>query len=69
MFIHLINVLFYTHSLSPTHTYTHTHALADPFEWIISYNLALVHLSTGQYVSAFHYLSASVALRNDFATR
>lgn len=26
-----------------------------PFEWIISYNLGVVHLATGQYASAFHY--------------
>eukprot|EP00823_Brevimastigomonas_motovehiculus_P007131 TRINITY_DN6147_c0_g1_i1.p1 TRINITY_DN6147_c0_g1~~TRINITY_DN6147_c0_g1_i1.p1 ORF type:complete len:482 (-),score=97.88 TRINITY_DN6147_c0_g1_i1:103-1548(-) len=39
----------------------------DPFEWIISYNLGLVHLNTGQYASAFHYLSASVNLKPDFA--
>ena len=32
----------------------------DPFEWIISYNLGLVHLNTGQYASAFHYFSTSV---------
>ncbi|GLI61293.1 hypothetical protein VaNZ11_003647 [Volvox africanus] len=38
-----------------------------PFEWIISYNLGLVHLHTGQYASAFHYFSASVNLKPDFA--
>ena len=26
-----------------------------PFEWIISYNLGVVHLTTGQYASSFHY--------------
>ena len=26
----------------------------DPFEWIISYNLGLVHLNTGQYVFRHH---------------
>ena len=38
----------------------------DPFEWIISYNLGLVHLNTGHYASAFHYLSASINLKPDF---
>jgi tetratricopeptide (TPR) repeat protein len=38
----------------------------DPFEWIISYNLGLVHLNTDQYASAFHYLSASINLKPDF---
>lgn len=38
----------------------------DPFEWIVSYNLGLVHLNTGQYASAFHYLSASINLKPDF---
>uniref|UniRef100_A0A7S2QUY1 Uncharacterized protein n=1 Tax=Chlamydomonas chlamydogama TaxID=225041 RepID=A0A7S2QUY1_9CHLO len=38
-----------------------------PFEWIISYNLGLVHLHTGQYASAFHYFSSSINLKPDFA--
>lgn len=38
----------------------------DPFEWIICYNLGLVHLNTGQYASAFHYFSASINLKSDF---
>lgn len=38
----------------------------DPFEWIISYNLGLVHLNTAQYASAFHYFSASINLKPDF---
>lgn len=38
----------------------------EPFEWIISYNLGLVHLSTGQFASAFHFLSASINLHPDF---
>lgn len=38
----------------------------DPFEWIISYNLGLVHLHREQYASAFHYLSASINLKPDF---
>eukprot|EP00898_Chlorokybus_atmophyticus_P002464 jgi/Chlat1/3218/Chrsp22S03499 len=40
----------------------------DPFEWIVSYNLGLVHLSTGQYASAFRHLSASIALKPSFAS-
>mmetsp|Transcript_52742 Transcript_52742/g.125577 ORF Transcript_52742/g.125577 Transcript_52742/m.125577 type:complete len:412 (-) Transcript_52742:377-1612(-) len=40
----------------------------DPFEWIISYNLGLVHLSTQQYASAFHHLSASINLNPHFAS-
>ena len=39
-----------------------------PFEWIIAYNLGLVFLSAGQYASAFHYLSASINLKPDFAS-
>lgn len=35
----------------------------DPFEWIISYNLGLLHLNTGQYASAFHYFSTSINLK------
>jgi len=38
----------------------------DPFEWIISYNLGLVHLSTGQYASAFHFFSSSINLKPDW---
>jgi len=38
----------------------------DPFEWIISYNLGLVHLNTGQNASAFHFFSASINLKPDF---
>lgn len=38
----------------------------DPFEWIISYNLGLVHLNTEQHASAFHFLSASINLKPDF---
>lgn len=38
----------------------------DPFEWIISYNLGLVHLATHQAASAFHYLSASINHKADF---
>ena len=39
----------------------------DPFEWIISYNLGLVHLNKSQYASAFHFFSASINLRPDNA--
>eukprot|EP01006_Ploeotia_vitrea_P030512 TRINITY_DN62906_c0_g1_i1.p1 TRINITY_DN62906_c0_g1~~TRINITY_DN62906_c0_g1_i1.p1 ORF type:complete len:441 (-),score=29.92 TRINITY_DN62906_c0_g1_i1:114-1436(-) len=39
-----------------------------PFEWIIAYNLGLVYLNTGQYASAFHYFSASINLKPDFAS-
>ena len=38
----------------------------DPFDWIIAYNLGLVHLNKGQDASAFHFFSASVNLKNDF---
>uniref|UniRef100_A0A7S0X8Q1 Bardet-Biedl syndrome 4 protein n=2 Tax=Mantoniella antarctica TaxID=81844 RepID=A0A7S0X8Q1_9CHLO len=38
----------------------------DPFEWIISYNLGLVHLNTGQCASAFHFFSSSINLKSDF---
>ena len=41
----------------------------DPFEWIISYNLGLVHLNTGQYASSFHYFSTSINLKPDCASR
>ena len=40
----------------------------DSFEWIISYNLGLVYLNTRQYASAFHFLSASINLKPDFAS-
>ena len=39
----------------------------EPFEWIVGYNLGLVHLNTGQYASAFHYFSASISAKPDFA--
>ncbi|KAF0980452.1 hypothetical protein FDP41_013666 [Naegleria fowleri] len=39
-----------------------------PFEWIISYNLGLVHLNTKQYASAFHYFSTSINLNPNFAS-
>ena len=40
----------------------------DPFEWIISYNLGLVHLNTGQHASAFHHFSTCINLKPDFAS-
>lgn len=40
----------------------------DPFEWIISYNLGLAHLKTGQHASAFHFLSGCVKRKPDFAS-
>ena len=48
-----------------TSIYKHYRYL-DPFEWIISYNLGLVHLNTGQYASAFHFFSSSINLKPDF---
>lgn len=39
----------------------------DPFEWIISYNLGLVHMHTQQWASAFHHLSCAVALNPQHA--
>lgn len=38
-----------------------------PFEWIISYNLGVVHLATGQYASAFHYFSTTINLQPTYA--
>ena len=35
----------------------------DSLEWIIAYNLGLVHLHTGQFASAFHFLSAAISLK------
>ena len=43
-----------------------TQLYLDPFEWIIAYNLGLVHLNTGQNASAFHFFSASINLKSDF---
>ena len=34
-----------------------------PFDWKILYNLGLVHLTMQQFASAFHFLSASINLR------
>jgi Bardet-Biedl syndrome 4 protein len=38
-----------------------------PFEWIISYNLGVVHLTTGQFASAFHYFSTAINLQPSYA--
>lgn len=38
-----------------------------PLEWIITYNLGIVLLTCGRYVSAFHYLSAAISLHADYA--
>ena len=32
----------------------------DPFEWIVAYNLGLVHLNTSQYASAFHHFRSVI---------
>lgn len=34
-----------------------------PLEWRILYNLGLVHLSTQQYASAFHFLRAATSFK------
>lgn len=38
-----------------------------PFEWVVAYNLGLVHLCTGQAASAFHFLSTAINLNPEFA--
>ncbi|QDZ25957.1 hypothetical protein HOP50_20g85060 [Chloropicon primus] len=38
----------------------------DPFDWIVNYNLGLVHLSTGQHASAFHFMSSSINLKPEY---
>jgi Bardet-Biedl syndrome 4 protein len=38
-----------------------------PFEWIISYNLGIVHLTIGQYASAFHFFSSAINLQPTYA--
>lgn len=38
-----------------------------PFEWIISYNLGVVHLATEQYASSFHYFSTAINLQPTYA--
>jgi Bardet-Biedl syndrome 4 protein len=42
-------------------------AYLAPFEWIISYNLGIVHLTVGQYASAFQYFSTSINLQPTYA--
>ena len=39
----------------------------DPFEWIVAFNLGLLHLHTEQFASAFHFLTAAINLRPAFA--
>lgn len=39
----------------------------EPFEWIMAYNLGLVHIRTEQYASAYHYLSTCIQLKPNFA--
>ena len=38
----------------------------DPFDWTLSYNLGLAHLSADQYSSAFHHFSAAANLLDYF---
>lgn len=40
----------------------------DPFEWLISYNLGIVHLAILQYASAFHFFSVAINLKPNFAS-
>jgi tetratricopeptide (TPR) repeat protein len=35
----------------------------SPFDWKTLYNLGLIHLTTKQFASAFHYLSAAINLQ------
>ena len=39
----------------------------EPFEWIVCYNLGLVHLNCGQHASAFRHLHAAISLNGDYA--
>jgi len=39
----------------------------SPFEWIVCYNLGVVHLSTGQLASAFQYFSTAINLQPTYA--
>jgi Bardet-Biedl syndrome 4 protein len=39
----------------------------DPFQWIVCFDLGLVHLCMDQYASAFHYLNATINLKPDWA--
>jgi Bardet-Biedl syndrome 4 protein len=38
-----------------------------PFEYIVSFNLGVVHLTTGQYASAFHYFSTTINLQPTYS--
>ena len=42
-------------------------AYLAPFEWIICYNLGLVHLNGGQHASAFRHFHACINLKADYA--
>jgi Bardet-Biedl syndrome 4 protein len=37
-----------------------------PFEWTVTFNLGLIHLTIGQNASAFHFFSASVNINPNF---
>jgi Bardet-Biedl syndrome 4 protein len=39
----------------------------SPFEFIINFNLGIIHLTTEQYASAFHYFSTSINLNPSYA--
>lgn len=39
----------------------------SPFEWIVSYNLGVVHLATGQLASAYNYFSTAINLQPTYA--
>ncbi len=38
-------------------------AYLDPLEWRVLYNLGLLHLTTQQYASAFHFLRAAISFK------
>lgn len=38
----------------------------DPFEWIISFNLGLVHMNLQQYATAFQFFSQSLNLKPNY---
>jgi Bardet-Biedl syndrome 4 protein len=37
----------------------------DPFQWCISFNLGIVHYTTEQYASAFHFFNNTINLKPD----
>jgi Bardet-Biedl syndrome 4 protein len=39
----------------------------DPFQWIAAHNLGLVHMTTQQYASAYHYFTVASNLKPDFS--